>query len=105
MTLLKVGLVGCGKAKRSEASKARDLYTGGLFRASLADAEAECDGHVYVASAQHGLLPLEELVQPYDVTLRSFAAEWRLSWGRGVMASLQRLYAAGGVELQVYAGR
>lgn len=105
MTLLKVGLVGCGKAKRAEDSQARSLYTGGLFRASLAEAEAVCGGHVYVVSAEHGLLPLDELVKPYDTTLRSFTPEQRKLWGETVAAQLLRMYPAGGLHLMVYAGR
>jgi hypothetical protein len=105
MTQLKVGLVGCGKAKRAEESPARELYTGGLFRASLAEAEAVCGGHVYVVSAKYGLLPLAEVVKPYDTTLRDFTPEQRGTWGWAVIAQLQRSYAAGGVDLHVYAGR
>lgn len=105
MKTVQVALVGCGKAKLGVAAPVRELYTGGLFRASLADAERMCGGHVFVASAAHGLLPLAEVVEPYDVTLRTFTRQQRQVWGAGVLAQLQRLYPAGAVRVLVYAGK
>src|SRR5215217_1569295 len=100
---VKVALVGCGKAKLARSARARELYTGPLFRAHLTEAEATCS-HVYVVSALHGLLPLGDEVEPYNVTLRDMQREERAAWGRQVVDSLARLYPAGVVELQVYAG-
>ncbi|WP_223761749.1 DGQHR domain-containing protein DpdB [Corallococcus sp. AS-1-6] len=100
----RIALVGCGKAKLRHSAPARDLYTGNLFRAHLAEAEAMTP-HVYVLSALHGLLPLDEKVAPYDVTLRGMLDEKRAAWGRQVVDALVRLYPAGAVELIVYAGR
>lgn len=105
MTRVKVALVGCGKAKQAQPAPARALYTGGLFRASPAEAEAQCGAHVYVVSAEHGLLRLAEVVAPYDTTLRDYDGRGRLIWGRGVVAQLRRGLPADGVELYVYAGR
>ncbi|WP_249347139.1 DGQHR domain-containing protein DpdB [Corallococcus exiguus] len=101
---VQVALVGCGKAKLKHRAPARDLYTGNLFRAHLAEAEATTS-HGYVVSALYGLLPLDEEVAPYDVTLLGMAHEKRAAWGRQVVDALARLYPAGAVELLVYAGR
>ncbi|WP_426751676.1 DGQHR domain-containing protein DpdB [Myxococcus sp. Y35] len=103
MTPLRIALVGCGKAKLTHAAPARELYTGALFRAHLAEAEATSQ-HVYVVSALHGLLALDAEVEPYDVTLAGFDRDARAAWGRGVLESLARIYPAGSVELYVYAG-
>ncbi|WP_223643917.1 DGQHR domain-containing protein DpdB [Corallococcus sp. EGB] len=101
---VQVALVGCGKKKLEHRAPARDLYTGNLFSAHLAEAEATTP-HVYVLSALHGLLSLDEEVEPYDVTLRGMPPKARGAWGRQVLESLARRYPAGAVELLVYAGR
>lgn len=104
-TALRIALVGCGKAKRAHAAPARDLYTGPLFRAHLAEAEASCQ-HVFVVSALHGLVAHAAQVEPYDVTLASMARSERDAWGRRVVEALARIYPDGSVsvELHVYAG-
>jgi hypothetical protein len=102
-----IGLVGCGKSKQAHAAPARDLYTGALFRKSLAYAEARCSV-VYVLSAKHGLLALDQVVEPYDLTLSSQRCSERVTWARGVWSQLCELYdlrgAAGPRSFMVLAG-
>jgi hypothetical protein len=64
-----VAIIGCGKSKLDHAAPARDLYTGSLFRAALAHAEATAD-LVLIASAKHGLLRTSEPIEPYEQKLR-----------------------------------
>jgi hypothetical protein len=100
-----VGLVACAKSKRPGLHAARDLYTGPLFRLSLAAAELHCD-EVYVLSAEHGLLTLERVVADYDKSLHELDADSRRGWARWVGASLRlRFLEFDEVELQLYAGR
>jgi hypothetical protein len=77
---VRLGLVGCAKTKRAEASPARTLYKSPLFVAALAHAERNCD-ETFIVSAAHGLLPLDETVQPYDRSLRELPKKERLAWG------------------------
>lgn len=85
---VRVGLVGCAKTKRAGPSPARDLYKSPLFVAALAHAERLCD-ETYVISAAHGLLPLDETVQPYDRVLRDLPKKERLAWGERVAESVR----------------
>jgi hypothetical protein len=78
-----IGLVGCGKSKQAHAAPARDLYTGALFRKSLAYAEARCSV-VYVLSAKHGLLALDQVVEPYEFSLAELDAAGRERWAVGI---------------------
>ena len=64
-----VWLVSCGKSKLDEPAPARDLYTGDLFRKSLGLALAMQPTTVFVLSALHGVVDLDEIVAPYDATL------------------------------------
>ena len=47
---LHVTIIGCGKSKLPGKHRAEDLYTGGLFRASLEYAKRTSDA-VYIVSA------------------------------------------------------
>lgn len=71
-------VVPCGAAKQGSAAPARDLYTGSLFRHQLAAAEGEAaatardlgvDTEVLILSALHGLVQLDEVIEPYDVKI------------------------------------
>jgi hypothetical protein len=82
-----IGLVGCGKSKLAHAAPARELYTGTLFRKSLAYAERTCD-LVYIVSAKHELLELDQPVEPYDHTLSGLHIADRLVWAHVVCNQL-----------------
>lgn len=65
-----VMVVPCGGAKVAETTIARDLYTGSAFTEVLAAAIAEVgEENVLILSAAHGLLDLDDLVDPYDVKM------------------------------------
>lgn len=61
-------IVGCGKSKADTAKPARELYTGSLFRASYrwASAQQARGAVVKIASALHGLVDPELVVEPYE---------------------------------------
>jgi hypothetical protein len=84
-------IVGCGAAKLDRPAAAAELYTGQHFRACLLTARALVpDALIRILSARHGLLELDELVQPYDVKLgqagsitgHELAAQ---AWERGLL--------------------
>jgi hypothetical protein len=66
-------LVACGARKRPRAAIAADLYTGPYYRACAAYAHwlVGMAGwrRVYVLSAKHGLLPLDQWTHPYELRL------------------------------------
>jgi hypothetical protein len=59
-------VVPCSGAKLAHAAPAGELYTGQLHRLARRAADA-LGGRVLILSALHGLLQLDELVEPYDV--------------------------------------
>lgn len=83
-----VALIGCSKQKRPEATLARDLYQGPLFRKSLAYAESVGADAIYVLSAKHGLTPIDQQLEPYDVTLHSMSASEVRAWAKAVLDQL-----------------
>lgn len=79
----RIGFVACSKTKSALRLPAAALYTSPLFRKSLL---AACDrsDKVYILSAKHGLLECSEIVEPYDVTLKTMKKPDRIAWGRRI---------------------
>ena len=101
---LRIGLVGCGKAKLGHAAPVRQLYTGSLFRGALQVATARCGANVMVLSAKHGLVPLDICVEPYELSLLRLSREERARWGELVGNELLWRFPDVVAELQVFAG-
>lgn len=67
----KVVIVGCGRAKAAHPATAGELYTGSYHAACrrAAAARAGADGTILILSAKHGLLALDERVEPYELRM------------------------------------
>lgn len=76
----RVALVGCSTRKLGYGAPARELYTSGLFRASIAYAEATCD-ELRIVSALHGAVKPDLWLEPYDRDLRGIGKKDREAWG------------------------
>jgi len=87
----RVALVACGKRKLGHQAKAKDLYTGTLFKLSIAyAAKLEVD-RLYILSAKHGLLDPEQVIEPYDKSLKGMPAHDVRLWAAEVVAGLGRV--------------
>lgn len=64
----RVALIGCSSRKAKSAGPARQLYTGQLFKAAMAYAEAE-GLRPLIVSGLHGLIAPTTIVEPYDYSL------------------------------------
>ncbi|NLT74338.1 MAG: hypothetical protein GXX94_09145 [Chloroflexi bacterium] len=84
-------LVACAAHKLARRAPARKLYVSDLFQKSLAYAESLHPDAIYILSAKHGLLPLEQEIEPYNVTLNDMGREARRQWAQGVLAQLGRV--------------
>lgn len=101
---ISIGLVGCSGPKLKEPAPARQLYTSPLFRSALALAERRHDV-VYVISAKHELVTLDQVVAPYDLAMSDVAKERRPIWGTRVWWSIQRRHPRVEREIYIYAGK
>ncbi len=62
-------IIPCGAAKRDYACQAHEMYVGTYFKACLRWAlSATTPDRVLILSAKYGLLPLQQQIEPYDVT-------------------------------------
>lgn len=106
-------VIPCGAAKADHRTAARDLYTGSMFRhtlaAAVATADADeqdgCSARVLILSALHGLVELDTELDPYNVkmgdagcitpeALAAQAVELGIGWGHEVYAMLPKAYLA-----------
>lgn len=73
-------LISCSKSKLTERAAARELYTGTLFKKSVAWAERH--GYEwFVISALHGLLTPDQTIAPYNYSLKQLrGSRERESW-------------------------
>ena len=66
--------ISCVKSKRKTKAKARDMYISPLFRYSLKYAlSLTSENKIYILSAKYGLLKLDEVIDPYELTLNTMS--------------------------------
>jgi uncharacterized HhH-GPD family protein len=85
---VKIGLVGCVKSKLGSNTAAQDLYVSPLFRGRRAYVEQSCD-RWFIISAKYGLVAPDQMIAPYDMTLKTVSRAERRSWSREVIKALQ----------------
>jgi hypothetical protein len=100
--MARIGFVACCKTKGLRAMPAAALYRSALFRKSLLAALDACD-KVYILSAKHGVIPCNEIIEPYDVTLKTMRRSDREAWGLRVKPQLASLLRARDVAV-MYCG-
>lgn len=82
-------LISCGKLKRSQRCQAQHLYIGDLFQKSLAYAHRIGADAIFILSAKHGLLELDQEIAPYEMTLLGMPAIETARWADLVLERLR----------------
>ena len=98
-------LVSCIAQKADTRRHAAELYVSDWFRKARAFVETtRC--RWFILSAEHGLLPPDRPVDPYDATLAAMGARGRRQWGARVAAQLDAALGKGyGGDLVFLAGK
>ena len=86
----KIVLISCVKSKRKSPAKAKDLYTSTLFQSNLQYAYHLKPDAIYILSAKYGLLDLDQIIVPYEMTLNTMTEAEKKSWSRMVLDVLQK---------------
>lgn len=84
-------LISCVKRKGRSRAKSQDLYESDLFRKSLSFARSFSPDAVYILSAKHGLLDLDQEIDPYDETLNKMPVSEVRAWSDRVLQKLGRV--------------
>ena len=71
--------IACSKTKRSQATQARDLYCGTLFKKTLKYAEQKYSS-IFILSAKYGVVSLNQIIPPYEKTLSKMSKTKRNEW-------------------------
>jgi hypothetical protein len=98
-------LIACSRTKAPVAAPAASLYRGDLFQKSLTWAQREDYTEVAILSARHGVVPLHQVVEPYDDSLTTATMLQRRRWAAHVLATLQEHWLAEACEVTFMAGR
>lgn len=85
----KIVLVSCASKKRAVKSRAAELYISDLFKLSLQYARKLKPDAIFILSAKHGLLALDDEIEPYNVTLNKMRIDERKLWADRVIEQLQ----------------
>ncbi len=97
-------LTGPGKRKVDQAAPAQDLYIGSLFRCRRAYAE-RTGLPWFILSPKYGLIPPDDVIEPYDVAMIRQPIAYRRAWSATVVARLdEKLGAPAGRMLEIHAG-
>jgi hypothetical protein len=88
----RICLISCVKGKFDQASKACDLYKSTLFKAHLEWAykvggfkKEDCR----ILSAEHGLIKMDKIIEPYEKTLNNMKSPERAKWDRKVFDQIK----------------
>ena len=85
---MKIVLISCVKEKRPYKSKAKNLYISTLFRLNLRYAKSLNPDKIFILSAKHELVDLEEELEPYDLSLSMLSIKERETWANNVIKKL-----------------
>lgn len=95
-------LVGCGSSKQTKACRAKEMYTGSLFRAARDYAERR-GAEWRILSARYGLTHPERRIAPYNQRL--WSGQERTQWGLIAASSLcYELKLGHTFDVEVFAG-
>ena len=76
-------LISCSKSKGTHRDEARNLYVSPLYRKSVLVSEG-WGTSFSILSAKHGLLSPEDIIEPYDLTLKGKPQQFKSEWATRV---------------------
>lgn len=80
----------CVKKKADKKCAARDLYISALFKKNLAYAESLKPDNIYILSAKHHLVELDDILEPYNETLLDYSADQKKEWAEEVIKQMEK---------------
>ncbi|HRI76968.1 MAG TPA: hypothetical protein PLX33_08270 [Alphaproteobacteria bacterium] len=82
--------ISCVKLKRQAQCAAKDMYVSPLFRGMFRYAQSLQPRKIFILSAEYGLLKPDDIIMPYEKTLKKMKAEERKDWAKKVLERLQQ---------------
>ena len=72
--------ISCVKLKQKKRCRAEELYISDLFKKELAYAKSLKPRRIYILSAKYGVVELDDIINPYELTLNRMKEEDRKKW-------------------------
>jgi len=86
--MMKIVLISCASKKRPYRCRAEELYTSPLFTKSIQYARKLKPDRIFILSAKYGLLDLNAVIEPYDLTLSGMPVADVKAWADRVYLQL-----------------
>ena len=100
----KIVLLACVATKLPKPAPAKLLYNSPLFKGSLSYAESLNPDDIVILSAKHYVVPLEQVIAPYDKTLLNMPSDEVREWAVQVLKILADRYDLDNDEFVILAG-
>lgn len=101
---MRIALISCTSKKKQYKCTASELYSESpRFALSHKYAKKSCD-KVYILSAKYGLISEDEIIEPYNETLKDKSTEERKKWSSKVLMDLQSKFSLESDEFLILAG-
>lgn len=102
-SLHRIYLVSCVSQKKLHPAPARDLYVSNWFQKAHGYV-AKSGSPWFILSAQHGLVSPDEVLAPYDKTLKKMRAAERRAWAQQVQCQMEQTLPDAD-EVVIFAGK
>jgi hypothetical protein len=100
----KIVLISCVSKKLQHQAKAKDLYINTLFKFNLKYTKSLKPDAIYILSAKHGFLNMEQEIEPYEQTLNTIPVYEIKEWAHGVLLQLVEVASLDKTEFIFLAG-
>lgn len=85
---MKIALISCVSKKNSFPCKAKDMYKSSLFIFQYTYAKKEKVDKIFILSAKYGLLEEDDIISPYNETLKKKNKNEIKIWSYRILTSL-----------------
>ena len=90
-----VYLISCSSEKKDYKCSAEEMYDSALFEKSLSFARKQQsdDDYIKILSAKYYLTDLDQMIAPYDLTLKNFSVQQKKDWANKVYSQILDKYS------------
>lgn len=101
---MKIALISCTSKKKTYKCKASELYSESPRFALAYNYAKKNSDKVYILSAKYGLVSDDEIIEPYNETLKDKSVEERKKWSENVLKNLESKFSLEDDEFLILAG-
>lgn len=101
----RIVLISCVSKKLMYKAKVKDIYISPLFKKHMAYARKLTPDEILVLSAKHGMLELEQEIEPYNLTLNNMRTDEIEAWSAKVIKQLEYKFDLNSTHVTFLAGR